>query len=59
MARGPNNFKQRDVSRALRAAMSAGIEVERFEIDQAGRIVVFAEKSAAPAKPANEWDSIK
>ena len=40
MARGPNRFKQRDLTRALRGAKAAGIEVGRVEIDQAGKISV-------------------
>ncbi len=38
MARGPNKFKQRDVTRLLRGAKAAGIDVGRVEVDQAGKI---------------------
>jgi hypothetical protein len=52
MARGPSNFKQRDVTRALRAAMAAGIEVGRIEIDQAGKIsVVIGQSNATDPAP--------
>ena len=62
MSRGAQNFKQRDVTKACKGAVRAGLEIQRVEIDQAtGKIVVFAGKPADPqiAKPANEWDSIK
>jgi hypothetical protein len=34
--RGPNAFKQHDVTRAVRAAKAAGIDVARIEIDKSG-----------------------
>jgi hypothetical protein len=33
-------FKKFDVERALKSAREAGHRVERFEIDQAGKIIV-------------------
>ncbi len=60
MARGPCTFRQQDVTRALRATVAAGIEVQRIEIDKGGKIVVVAEK--LPESPCdgkdepNEWD---
>jgi hypothetical protein len=38
--RGPQTFKQADVTRLIRAARAAGIEVLRIEIDPSGRIVI-------------------
>jgi hypothetical protein len=60
MARGPCTFKKRDVTRALRAAVAAGIEVQRIEIDREGKIVVVAGKPQEPADEnrGNEWDRI-
>jgi len=46
MSRGPQTFKQRDVTRALKGAAAAGIDVRRVEIDREGKIVVIA---SAPA----------
>lgn len=40
MARGALAFKQRDVTRAVRAVAAAGCGVARAEIDPAGKIVV-------------------
>jgi hypothetical protein len=60
MARGALTFKQQDLTRALRAAAAAGIEVQRFEIDKAGNIVVVAgkpkEQPDETGGEANEWD---
>jgi hypothetical protein len=40
-------FKQRDVTRALRATVAAGIQVKRIEIDRTGKIaIVTVNKSA-------------
>jgi hypothetical protein len=33
MARAPNNFKQGDVSRAIRAAKASGLDIVRVDID--------------------------
>jgi hypothetical protein len=42
MARRSCTFKQQDVTRALRGAIAAGIEIKRVEIDTAGKIVIVA-----------------
>jgi hypothetical protein len=60
LSRRPCIFRQTDLTRALKGARAAGIEIERFEIDKDGKIVVIAEKS--PESPCdgederNEWD---
>ena len=61
MSRGPQSFTQSDIIKALKAAQKAGFYATRFEIDQAGKIIVFAGKPAdlEIAQPANEWDSVK
>jgi hypothetical protein len=41
MPRGPCRFRQKDVTRAVRAAQAAGINIGRVEIDPAtGRIAI-------------------
>jgi hypothetical protein len=42
MSRGVQAFKQTDVTKAIRAAQKAGLIVQRFEIDRAGKIMVLA-----------------
>jgi hypothetical protein len=41
MARGLQIFRQGDVAKAIKAAQSNGLEVQRFEIDRAGTIVII------------------
>jgi hypothetical protein len=45
MSRGAQTFKQADVTKAAKGALNAGLDVQRIEIDQAGKIVVFAGKA--------------
>jgi hypothetical protein len=40
MSRGQQTFKQRDVTKALKATVKAGIAVGRVEIDKNGKIVI-------------------
>ena len=57
MARGRLAFKQRDLTRALRAVSAAGQPVQRVEIDREGKIIVFVGKPEQPDHVGgNEWD---
>ena len=62
MSRGQQTFKQRDVTKALKAAVKAGIAIERFEIDKNGKIIIVTAKAEDavdvnyPEK--NEWDGV-
>jgi hypothetical protein len=47
MSRGAQTFRQGDVTKALKAAAAAGIDVGRVEIDRDGKIIVIV---AEPAK---------
>jgi hypothetical protein len=62
MSRDRQTFKQRDVTKALKAAVKAGIAVERIEIDKTGKIVIVTgrpEDEANREKPGkNEWDGV-
>ena len=62
MSRSAQSFKQVDVTKALKAAERAGVEVQRFEIEPiTGKIVVYAGKPDEPrnAKSGNEWDAVQ
>ena len=48
----PCTFRQQDVTRALRAVDAAGRQVQRVEIDRAGKIVVVIVGEDDDAKPA-------
>jgi hypothetical protein len=59
MPRGPANFKERDVTAAIRAARKAGETGQvRIEIGKNGKtIVIISRENAEPAPAeANEWD---
>jgi hypothetical protein len=59
MGRRSCTFRQQDVTRALRAALAAGLVVDKVEIDRVGKIVIVAAKADYPAADArdNEWDA--
>jgi len=56
MPANPLKFRQRELTRAMRAMQRAGVEVERVEICQDGKIVVIA-KGGKP--PLTGWEDIK
>ena len=61
MSRGPQTFRQRDLTRAVKAVVAAGVDVLRVEVDKAGRIIVVTGKpdeNRTPKGEANEWDRI-
>jgi len=54
MPRGRCTFKQGDVTKAVKAAVAAGVEVARVEIERDGRIIVVAGR--AGVEPTNPLD---
>jgi hypothetical protein len=54
MARAPSTFRQSDVTRALRAAAAAGLNVVGYEIDKQGKIVVMTGASDTKAPVVEE-----
>ena len=60
MSRGPQTFKQRDLTKALKGAVAAGIGVKRVEIDRSGKIIIVpGQPHPEEAVPGNEWDTVK
>jgi hypothetical protein len=58
MSRAGQTFRQGDVTKAVKGVVNGGLKVERVEIDSAGKIVVFADKSTLAAT-RNEWDEVR
>ena len=61
MPRGPSPFRQLDMTRALKAAAAAGIDVARIEIEKSGKIVIVTGKPEEPNtddRGENEWDNL-
>ena len=60
--RGRCTFRQKDVTRALRATAAAGIEIQRIEIDTDGKIILVAGKPRESPRDRgdqhNEWDTV-
>ena len=57
MARGSCTFKQSDATRAAKAAMAAGLVVQRIEFRRDGRIVVVTAGQALPHASVDDLDS--
>jgi len=51
-------FTQADVSRAIKGAQSAGLKVQRFEIEPTGKIIVISDERPAPGTQS-EFDAWK
>lgn len=51
MPRGACSFKQQDVTRALKAAVAAGISVQRIEICRDGKICIVTSQAQHEAEP--------
>jgi len=67
MTRAPATFRQSDITRAIRAARAAGVDIARVEVTNAGTIVIIPAAAATTAGAAaqngesaetNEWDRL-
>src|SRR5262245_24442550 len=59
--RAPSAFRQRDVTRAIRATRAAGVNIARIEIAKDGRIVIItpdALASGGAGEEENSWDRV-
>jgi hypothetical protein len=57
MSRGPKTFRQRDMTRAVRAVAAAGMSVAQVMVDKDGRIVVVVGEpgKADVHSPLDQW----
>ena len=61
MSRGPYTFRQRDVTRAVKAVIAAGMTLRLVEIDNGKIVLHVSDADEAPAdgpKHDNEWDTV-
>ena len=59
--RAPSTFRQQDVTKALRAAVAAGLQVAGVKVNShTGEIelVIGEARASKGGEEANEWDSI-
>ena len=58
--RRKSSFTQADIARAIKAVMSAGLDVQSIEIGPDGTIVVVTttDQSETQDPKANEWDTV-
>ena len=56
MSASSHKFRQRELTRAVRAMQAAGLEIERVEIDRDGRIIVVPKGGT---KQTTGWEDIK
>ena len=57
MSRRSTHFTQRDATRLMRAALAAGLAVQRIEVDRDGKLVVVTgEPGKTEVSSRNEWD---
>lgn len=52
----PLKFRQRELTRAIRAIRVAGLDVERIEIDRDGKIVIVPKGGKSPP---TGWEDYK
>lgn len=58
MARRECKFRQREITRTIKAARAAGVDVDRIEIDQDGKIVAHLHGSGAKDPKRNTADAV-
>lgn len=60
MTKRSSNFRQIDVTRALKAALAAGLTVAEYEVTLDGDICVkVGEEKAVSTAPLDEWRATK
>ncbi len=59
MSHGPYRVRQAEVRRVIKAANSAGIEIERIEVGPDGRVSLIPGKPGERGNDAsNPWDEV-
>lgn len=58
MSRGAQNFRQADLTKAVKALLKAGLTVERVEIAE-GKFVLMTNRGGPDEPGVNEWDNVK
>jgi hypothetical protein len=56
VARRPCTFRERDVTRAIRAVEAAGQKIRKIEVDRDGNLVIVIAQDDNDTEK-NEWDA--
>lgn len=59
IAKVPVKFKQRDISRALKAASCAGLNISRVDIETDGRLTLIFSSPTSSDFPPSAFDAWK
>jgi hypothetical protein len=57
MTRAPSTFRQSDVTRAIKAAVAAGVHIARIEVDCTGKIVIVTTQEPPGVQSGEEGDT--
>ena len=57
MSRSPSNFRQQDVSRVIKAAKTAGLELVRVEVDPKTAKIVLVVKDGKTETKINPFEN--
>lgn len=55
----PARFKQSDIKRAVSGALSAGLGIQKIEIDRDGKIVIIPASDKKPVADNDEWADLE
>lgn len=55
----PARFKQSDIKRAVTGALSAGLGIQKIEIDRDGKIVIIPVSTKTPEADNDEWADLR
>jgi hypothetical protein len=61
MSRGPSTFRQRDLTRAVKAVIAAGLHVAGVKVSAQGEIEIVTgdeQMQDSPPQGGNEWDRV-
>jgi hypothetical protein len=61
MSRGPSTFRQRDLTRAVKAVIAAGLHVAGVKVSGQGEIEIVTgdeRMQDSPPQGGNEWDRV-
>jgi hypothetical protein len=61
MSKSTSTFRKNDIKRAIQAAVAAGMQIRRVEIDKEGKIALVPNQpgEAESFATVNEWDEVR